>query len=694
MPPQDVIRLSADIGGTFTDLVLDGPFGRRTRKVLTTVEQPEAGLMAGARQLINSAGHAFSDVHTFVHGTTLATNAVLERKGARTALISTDGFRDVLEIGTEGRFNQYDLQLEKPQPLIPRDLRFTVTERIDAQGQVRLPLDETAVRRLATALRSASVQSVAIAFLHAYANPVHEQRAAELLSGEMPELSISMSSDVCPEIREYERTSTTAGNAYVRPLIDSYLARMQAALDEAAFGGKLYLVTSGGGLTSIDVARRYPIRLVESGPAGGAIYAARRAVELQLDKVIAFDMGGTTAKVCLIRDGEPTTANSFEVDRTQRFMKGSGLPLRIPAVELVEIGAGGGSLAGVDRLGRVTVGPESAGSNPGPACYPEGGQEGTVTDADVILGLLDPDDFAGGRLKLRPDAAAAALDKSVGARLGETTAAAAYAVFQTVCESMASAVRVHAAERGEPISDYTMIAFGGAAPLHAATVADKAGVERIVVPANAGVGSAVGFLEAPLAFELVRSRHMRLDAFDPEAVDRLLSEMSREAHAIVDGGEAADALVERRTVFMRYVGQGHEIAITLPLGAFALPGEALRILFEREYEKLFTRCIPGAPIEALSWSVLVGAPPPRAAARPPQIDDVTRPEHDRMGQVYDGEKSVWTPTPVYHRQALKPGDRLEGPALVVETETTTFVSGRFDAVIDGAGCIVMQRKRG
>jgi N-methylhydantoinase A len=682
------IRLAIDIGGTFTDVVLDGPFGRVTRKVLTTVALPELGLMSGAKELLETVDLDLSKVEVFVHGTTLATNAVLERKGAKTALIATAGFRDVLELGSEGRYDQYDLQISKPQPLIPRERRYTVSERMDAKGNVKLGLNLSELSKVAQELKRSGVESVAIAFMHSYANPAHEEMAAKFIEDALPGLSVTMSSDVCPEIREFERTSTAAGNAYVKPLINGYLERMEAALTAANFTGRLFLVTSGGGLTSIETARRYPIRLVESGPAGGAIYAAQRARRLGDKRVVSFDMGGTTAKVCLIQDGEPITANSFEVDRTHRFMKGSGLPLRIPAIELVEIGAGGGSIAGVDKLRRVTVGPESAGSQPGPACYPNGGPGATVTDADLALGLLDPAAFAGGRVVLNPDAAGRALDAVVGQELGLSTKTAAFAVAETVCESMASAVRVHAAERGEPIADYTMIAFGGAAPLHAAWVAEKVGIKKVVVPRNAGVGSAVGFLEAPVSFELIRSKHVNLDVADPDDLAAFLDGMAGDATALVKSD--GEALIERRVAHMRYVGQGHEISVVLPGRDTPLSGALLRRLFETLYESLFTRFIPAAAIEVLSWSVTVSTAK-KPVGRTAPVPCGGQPSEAGFREIFDGVTSKSIVVPVYRRPQMATGATISGPALIVEDETSTFVTSRFTASIDGDGCIVMQR---
>ncbi|MGB7260378.1 MAG: hydantoinase/oxoprolinase family protein [Pseudolabrys sp.] len=686
------IRLAVDIGGTFTDIVLERDGRHLTRKVLTTQARPEEGVLDGMRLVLDDARLHVSDIDVFVHGTTLATNAIIERRGARTALIATDGFRDVVEIGTESRYDQYDLSIEKPKPLVPRALRFTVPERVDVHGEVRVPLDESAVNRLATPLREAGVESVAFAFLHSYANPAHEQRAAAVLKAALPELWITLSCEVCPEVREYERTSTAIANAYVQPLMDGYLARMAEALQTQQFRGAIYLVTSGGGLTSIDTARRFPVRLVESGPAGGAIFAAQMAAQLGEDKVLSFDMGGTTAKISLIEKGEPNTTRVFEVDRAARFMKGSGLPVRAPVIEMVEIGAGGGSLAKIDALKRVTVGPESAGSEPGPACYGRGGTHPTVTDADVTLGLIDPQRFAGGTIRLDPDLSRSALAQDVGKPLDLAPETAAYAVHEMVCENMASAARVHAVERGVSAAQHTLIAFGGAAPLHAARVAEKIGVARVVVPPNAGVGSAIGFLAAPVSYELVRSRHMRLDAFDAASISELLARMSAEARALVEPGARGAPVTERRRAYMRYVGQGHEITVTLPDGAMTADGAAaLRTAFEREYAALFARPIPGAAIEVLTWSVLVSTAahrPQRSAAITPKA--AAKPSGTR--KVFDGRAGAAVDVSLYRREEIEPGALVPGPAIIAEDETSTFVSVNFDAHIDHAGCIIMNRK--
>jgi N-methylhydantoinase A len=688
------VRMAVDIGGTFTDIVLDRGAERLTRKVLTTSRRPEEGVLEGARRVLEDAGLHFSDIDVFVHGTTLATNAIIERRGARTALLATDGFRDTLDIATESRYDQYDLMIEKPQPLVPRSLRVTVPERVDVHGGVRLALDEAAVSRQVDFLRHNGIEAIAICFMHSYVNPAHEQRAGAILKQALPNLSITLSCEACPEIREYERTSTAVANAYVQPLIDGYLARMDEALRVEQFRGAIYLVTSGGGLTSIETARRFPVRLIESGPAGGAIFASQIAARAAEKKVLSFDMGGTTAKICLIENFEPNGSRVYEVDRAARFLKGSGLPVRIPVIDMVEIGAGGGSIAHVDALKRVTVGPESAGSEPGPACYRRGGLRPTVTDADVALGMIDPASFAGGTISLNPDLARAALAAAVGDPLGLTPETAAYAVHEMVCENMASAARVHAVERGEAITEHTLIAFGGAAPLHAARVAEKIGVARVIVPPNAGVGSAVGFLAAPISYELVKSRHMRLDNFDFAGASALLAGMSRDAGALVQPGARGAPTSERRLAYMRYVGQGHEITVMLPVRDLgAGDAAALRAEFEREYSVLFKRPIPGAAIEVLSWSVLISTrahrPAPMAAA-----SEQRAPAPDGARSFFDGRAGGTIDVPLYRRERMEAGVRVTGPAIIAEDETSTFITASFDARIDAAGCIVMERRVG
>ncbi len=685
-------RLAVDIGGTFTDVVLEDGDRRLTKKVLTTSRAPEEGVMAGTLALLAEAGVSLAAVEVLVHGTTLATNAIIERKGARTALIATHGFRDVLDIAYESRYDQYDIFIEKPVSLVPRDRRFTVPERIDVGGRVLLALDEANAATLPAQLKAERIESVAVSLLHAYANPAHEQRVREILLKAMPNLAVTLSSEVCPEVREYERTSTAVANAYVQPLMAGYLGRLDQALKAAGFLGTVYLMTSGGGLTALEAAARFPIRLVESGPAGGAILATHVAALAGERRVLSFDMGGTTAKICLIEDLKPETSRAFEVDRAARFLKGSGLPLRIPVIEMVEIGAGGGSIAKVDGLKRIVVGPESAGSEPGPACYGRGGDKPTVTDADVALGRIDPERFAGGKMRLDAAKAAGALATHVGGPLGLSATVAGFGVAEIVDENMANAARVHAVERGRAVADATLIAFGGAAPLHASRLAEKLGIRKVIIPPNAGVGSAVGFLRAPVAYEVVRSRYMRLDGFDATAANALFEALAAEARQVVESGARGRSLEERRTAYMRYVGQGHEIVVPVPsraLTAGDIP--ALRAAFEHEYKALFQRVIPDGAIEVLSWTLTLSTPHDLPAALAPVARSGGAKAIGRRS-VFDVATEAFAEVPVYARTDLARGQTVAGPALIVEDETTTFLSARFDAHIDAAGSIVLERR--
>ena len=687
------MALAVDIGGTFTDIVVEAGAQRWTRKVLTTPQAPERAVMAGTLELLAEIGVDPGEINLFIHGTTLATNAIIERKGALTALIATEGFRDILDIADEGRYDQYDIFIDKPVPLVPRFRRFTVPERTDAAGTVLRPLDEEALHALLPELDRLGATSVAVVFLHSYANAVHERRVREILAKARPGLAVTLSSEVCPEVREYERSSTAVANAYVQPLMAGYLGRLSEALAERGFRCPVYLMTSGGGLTTLETARCFPIRLVESGPAGGAILAAFIAAECGENKVLSFDMGGTTAKICLIENQKPQASRSVEVDRAARFLKGSGLPLRIPVIEMVEIGAGGGSLARVDSMGRIIVGPESAGAEPGPACYGRGGSHPTVTDADLILGRIDPARFAAGRLPLDGTKAAAALQSVIGADLALSATLAGYGVAEIVDENMANAARVHSVERGKVIAEHSLIAFGGAAPLHAARLAEKLGITRVIVPPNAGVGSAVGFLRAPIAFEVVRSRYMRLSAFDPAAANAIIAEMRAEALEVVRAGAGSASLVEPRSAFMRYVGQGHEIIVPLPArNLTAEDAGLLREAFQREYVGLFSRAIPHAEVEILSWSLTVSTKPERAAAMASAIAAVDTPLEASRRRLFDPETGSSMEVPVYWRPDLVPGVRLSGPAVIAEDETTTVVTAAFDAAVNAQGCIVLERR--
>ena len=687
-------RMGVDVGGTFTDVALAGGGGTFTSKVLTTSNAPEEGAMQGVAQALGHAGIDPGEVEVVIHGTTLATNAIIERKGAKTALVVTEGFRDSVEMAYENRFEQYDINVHKPAPLVPRYLRVPVRERIDARGQVLVPPDPGSIDAMIERLAGEGVESVAIGFVHGYANPGHEELVAARLREALPHAWLTLSSDVCAEIREYERLSTACANAYVQPLMARYLENLNRSLAEAGISAPLLMMTSGGGLATVETAVRHPIRLVESGPAGGAILASRLAVAKGIDRVLSFDMGGTTAKICLIDGGKPQSSRTFEVDRVYRFTKGSGLPLRIPVIEMVEIGAGGGSIAHLDRLRRIAVGPESAGSEPGPACYGRGGARATVTDADVVLGRMDAERFAGGRMPLRQAAASAALSQDVGEPMNLAVSLAAFAVSEVVDENMANAARVHAIERGKDLGSRTLIAFGGAAPLHAARLAEKLGIDTVIVPGDAGVGSAVGFLHAPVSYEVVRSRYTRLSAFDAGAVNAMFQAMRREAEAIVRLGAPGAELDETRIGYMRYVGQGHEVEVSVPSRALgAKDAETLQAAFDRAYRTHYARVIPGMDVEVLTWSLTLSAPvaPPARVPDPPAASPDAA-AGDGSAALFNTGRADYDRVPVYPRARLAPGTRLRGPALIPEHQTTTVVGAGFDARIDGRGNIVLEKR--
>jgi N-methylhydantoinase A len=689
-------RLAVDIGGTFTDLALEHDGSLSTIKVLTTQAAPEQGVMAGVRDILRNSGVSAADIGIVIHGTTLATNAVIERKGARTALLTTEGFRDVIAMGNESRYDQYDLNIVLPEPLVPRHLRLPVPERLDNEGNVLLPLDVGAVRALVSTLRREGVESIAVGLLHAFVNPTHERLIRDILAQELPDVPVSLSSDVSPEMREWERFSTTVANAYVQPLMARYLRRLADEMQAIGITGPVFLMLSGGGLTTIDTACRFPIRLVESGPAGGAIFSATIARQCSIANVLSFDMGGTTAKICLIDDGRPQTSRAFEIARVGRFRKGSGLPLRIPVIEMVEIGAGGGSIAHVDTMGRIAVGPESAGADPGPACYGHGGTQPTVTDANLALGRYDPTRFAGGTMRLDEAAAHDAMTSQVAAKLGLTTDMAALGVVEMVDENMANAARVHAIESGKTYEGRTLIAFGGGGPVHACRVAEKVGIRHVLVPSGAGVGSAIGFLRAPVGYEVVRSLYQRFSTFDVAAVNTLLADMEQEAMEVVAQGSFGAPLTQNRIAYMRYVGQGHEIPVRLPARALR-DGDVsdIRAAYDTEYTRFFDRPVPGSDVEIMSYAVLVATAPQddtgtsaagRSAASAPEVV-VTRTQQVR--DTTSGEVAPWS---VFDRTALSPGVRIAGPAIIAEDETSTLVNRGWNATVNDLGYIELTQE--
>ena len=684
----DFAHLGVDIGGTFTDVVLETPAGLFSVKVLTTYAAPEDAILDGMDQVCARAGIAPARLTRIIHGTTLATNALIERRGARTAFITTEGFRDVIEMRSESRFEQYDLNLTLPDPLIPRDDRLTLRERVDAGGAILVPLALAEVEDLAT--RLSGYESVAVGFLHSYLNPAHEHLVRDVLARLQPRMSISLSSDVSPQMREYERFATTCANAYVRPMMASYLGRLAERLAAQGATCPVFLIHSGGGIISIEAAAAFPVRLVESGPAGGAIFAADIARRHGIGRALSFDMGGTTAKICLIRDGAPKTARVFEVARSYRFKKGSGMPISIPVIDMVEIGAGGGSIAHLDAMRQIRVGPESAASEPGPACYHRGGTRPAVTDADLLLGRLDPAAFAGGAIPLDPALADNAIAHHIGQPLGLDALTAAQGIAEVVDETMANAARVHAVENGEDLGDYTMIAFGGAAPLHAARLCEKLGIDRLIVPPGAGVGSAIGFLRAPFAFEATRSVYMRMDAFDAAAVRDLLAALEAEATAFVRACDPVSPIGAGFRVYMRYRGQGWEIPVAVPHAlALAPDSAALLALFETEYAALFDRTVRGMAVEATVWAVNASTPVPPTPAVPPA--GVPHPAPTQPRRLFDPAAGTLAPATETPRAALSDGATLSGPAAITEAETTTILPRGFTATARADGCIDIRR---
>ena len=684
-------RLAVDIGGTFTDVVLELPTGERlTTKLLTTYDHPGRAVLEGITTVLGRAGVAPSEIGLIIHGTTLATNALIERRGANTALLTTEGHRDALEMAHEDRFEQYDINIDRPIPLVPRHLRLPVRERMDRDGNILIELDESTIRRHLSVLQEYEIQSVAIGYLHAFVNPIHEIRTREILAKARPDLSISLACEVAPEIREFERLSTACANAYVRPLMASYLARLAGELKTQGFLCPFLLMTSGGGLTTLDTATKFPIRLVESGPAGGAILAQRISEHLGLDRMLSFDMGGTTAKLCLIDDGKPLTSRSFEVDRVYRFKKGSGLPVRIPVIEMVEIGAGGGSIARIDKLKRIQVGPASAGSEPGPAAYDRGGNKPTVTDADIALGRVYPEKFA---FPLNLERANQCIQDSVAQVLEIDINLAAFSISEVVDENMASAARTHAAEFGMDLAEREIVAFGGAAPLHAARLGHKLGATQIIIPPDAGVGSAVGFLLAPISYEVVRSRQQVLAKLDHQLVNDLYTEMRSEALAIVQEASTSDSLIETPQAYMRYVGQGHELAIDLPAGPYTESHrDRFTEAFERTYKNLYGHVIDGVDIEILSWTLMVSEPVSQRLT-PARLEPGAPLKAIGEHSVFDAETATRLDVPVYLREQLAANVYINGPALITEDQTTTVISSSFSASINSLGCIVLTKKQ-
>jgi N-methylhydantoinase A len=690
-------RVGSDIGGTFTDLILASEDGQtfQVGKVLTTPDRPDDAVVAGIQTVLGASGVPADRVSHVLHGTTLFTNAIIERKGARTALVTTKGFRDAIEIAREHRYDMYDLYMQRPRPIAPRHLRFELDERVLADGTVRRPLDSGEVRRLAERLRAERIEAVGVCLLHAYANPTHERQVGAILREALPDAAVTLSSELVPEIREYERTSTTLANVYVQRLAQRYLGRLRERLRGIGVGGSLFIMQSNGGLCEAETGGRYPVRLIESGPAAGALAAAHYGALLGHRDLLSFDMGGTTAKACVIADGEPLVSPEFEVDRRYHFKKGSGLPIKVPVIEMIEIGTGGGSIARVDALRRLRVGPESAGARPGPASYGLGGTEPTVTDADLVLGYLDPEFFLGGQMRLDRDAAWHAIAKRVAGPLELDPVEAAWGIHQLANENMAGAARIHAIERGKDVERFPIFAFGGAGPVHALGVARILRSPGVIYPLGAGVMSAVGFLVAPLSFDFVRTLPGALDALDWGAVARVVGEMEAEGRAVLGRTIPADHIRFRRFADMRYRKQGYEIRVPVPGGTLdASRRDEIRRNFEAAYRAIYGHTVRDASIEAVSWRVIAQGPrPPLHLPTSPGAGRDPRGALKGARRAYLPDARGYVEVSVYDRYALGAGVRLEGPAIIEERESTVVVGAATPIRVDDASNVIVEVPR-
>ena len=671
-------RIGVDIGGTFTDLVVfdDASGSLAVGKTLTTTRDPSQAVETLVLETLEREQLAIESVQQLIHGTTLVTNAIIERTGSPTALLATQGFRDSTEIGRENRYELYDLLLEMPQPLVPRYLRFGVPQRTLADGTTLQELDAAFVEQLTRELVANGIEAVAIAFLHSFINPAAEREARAVIQRVAPGMRVAISSEVVPAIREFERTSTTVANVYVQDRVERYLRKLQARLTRIGFRGSIFLMISSGGIVTVETAVRFPVRLLESGPAAGALAAASYGTACGYADLLSFDMGGTTAKFCVIDRGQPLTTNEFEVDRRYRLKKGSVLPIKLPVIEMIEIGAGGGSIARIDPLGLLKVGPESAGAEPGPVCYGLGGTEPTVTDADLVLGYLDPDYFLGGQLKIDLAAAHRTIKERIAGPLGLSVEEAAWGIHQIVNESMANAARIHTLERGKDPHRFPIFAFGGAGPVHGFRIARALGVPTLIAPFGAGVMSAVGFLTAPLAFDFVRSWPARLDSLDWQKANALLNEMEAEGQALLEqSGVPPEHISHRRQADIRYVGQGHEIPVPLPPGQLS-SGSISTIVnsFEEVYRRLYERLSPSVPVEIINWRVTTSSPAPRIRLQGVG-EQQTAAQTARKGsrKAYFPELGGYHDTPVYNRYGLLPGTSFSGPAIVEEKESTVIV---------------------
>ena len=694
--PQSAIRnphfrLGCDIGGTFTDFVLvndeTGEF--QINKCLTTPGDPSDAVEQGIRELLEQTPGFMPKIDEIIHGTTLVINAIIERKGAKTGLITTKGFRDVLELGREMRYDAYDIFAEYPLPLVPRSLRYEVSERIMSDGRVIRALEAKDVQKVLSELLESGIESLAVCLINSFENPVHEIKIKEMVDQLAPELSLSTSFEVLPQIREYERTCTTATNAYVKPITARYLAKLSSRLEALGFKGKLFIMLSSGGITSVETARQFPVRIIESGPTAAVIASQHYGRMFQIKDIFCFDMGGTTAKSCLIQKGHAGLVSTFEVGRVQRFKKGSGLPIQVPVVDLMEIGAGGGSIAKMSKMGLLQVGPESAGADPGPACYGRGGENPTVTDADLLLGYLDPNYFLGGTMPLDMAASEKAMEEKVANPLGTTLVEAAFGIHDLINETMAAAAKTHIAEKGGNPNIVTISAFGGAGPVHAYGLAKKIGAPRILVPPLAGVGSALGFFTAPVAFDLTRSHRVTLDDADLEEIEGLFRELEKESAAILQQAGKDEGIIFERTLMMRFVGQGAETDLSIDQKPFdQWEKDQIRGLFDDAYKKLYGRTYPETPVELVTFKVRASLPS-REFHLPP-----IRQTETKLADCIKGERSAFSlvrkeylPFTVYDRYKLFPGAAMQGPAIIEERESTIIVGEDASARVDEYGFV-------
>jgi N-methylhydantoinase A len=682
------MRVGIDVGGTFTDFVLlEEVTGRTfTYKCLTTPRNPAEAIEEGLRGLERQVPGCIAGLEEVIHGTTLVINAIIERKGARTGLLTTRGFRDVLELGREIRYAAYDAFAQMPEPLVPRSRRLEVNERLRADGSILAPIDPAQARDAVRELKALGTESVAVCLLNSFENPAHELVLKRLLAEEFPEASVSISYEVLPQIREYERTSTTVTNAYVKPLTETYLRRLRERLAAIGFRGRLFIMLSSGGVTSAETAAEFPVRIIESGPTAAVIAGQYYSKRFDCPEMFCFDMGGTTAKSCLIQGGVAGVVPSFEVGRVQRFQRGSGLTIQVPVVDLMEIGAGGGSIARTSRLGTLQVGPESAGAEPGPICYARGGTEPTVTDADLLLGYLDPDYFLGGTMKLDAAGARRGIEERVAKPLGVPLLDAVWGIHDLINETMAAAAKTHIAERGGNPQLVTVAAFGGAGPVHAYGLAHKLGAPRLIVPPNAGVGSATGFFTAPRAFDLVRSHKVPFNTADFAKLEALFRELEAEGERTLRTAGATGQVAFARTVEARFIGQGSETPLPIPDGDFAkLDAGALRRRFDAAYEKLYGRTYPESPVEFVNFCVRASLPVkllelPRLAVKG-RAPDALKGER----KAYCGRASDFIPHAVYDRYRLPPGAEVAGPAIFEERESTVIVGDGARARVDEFG---------